>query len=172
MNFLDLAKKRYSVRKFDTRTVEQEKVNLILEAGKVAPTANNYQPQRIYILSSKKSLYKLESCTPYHFHAPLAFLICFDNSKSWKRTFDNTDMGLVDASIVITHMMLQITNLGLGTTWVAHFDPQKIKSMYSLPNNIVPVAILPVGYPAESSKPHSNHNKRLELSQTIFYDND
>ena len=74
MDFLQLVKDRYSVRKFSDRKVEQEKLDLILEAGRVAPTAVNYQPQRILVLSSEENLAKLKSCTIYHFHAPMALL--------------------------------------------------------------------------------------------------
>ncbi len=169
MDFLELAKTRYSVRKFSNKKVEQEKIDLILEAGRVAPTAVNYQPQRILVLDSEENLNKLKACTPYHFHAPLALLICYDNTVSWKRKYDDKDMGEVDASIVATHMMLAITSAGLGSTWVGHFDPQAIIAAFALPENILPVVLLPVGYPEQTAVPHLNHSKRLDLSQTVFY---
>ncbi|WP_028857677.1 nitroreductase family protein [Psychrilyobacter atlanticus] len=170
MDFLELAKKRYSVRKFRDKKVEKEKIDLILEAGRLAPTAVNYQPQRILVLESDESLEKLKECSKYHFDAPLAILVCYDNTVSWKRRYDDKDMGEVDASIVATQMMLEITNLNLGTTWVGHFDPQKIRDIFSLPENIIPVALFPVGYPHEKSVPHQLHEKRLEISETVVYD--
>ncbi|MGB6129781.1 MAG: nitroreductase family protein [Psychrilyobacter sp.] len=169
MDFLQLAKERYSVRKFSNKKVEQEKINLILEAGKLAPTAVNYQPQRILVIESDDSLNKLKECTKYHFNAPLAMLICYDNTISWKRSYDNKEMGEVDASIVATQMMLEITNLNLGTTWVGHFDPQKIIEAFSLPENIIPVGLFPIGYPDENSVPHQLHEKRFEISETVIY---
>jgi len=169
MDFLELAKKRYSVRKFSDKKVEKEKIDLILEAGRVAPTAVNYQPQRILVIDSDESLEKLKECTRYHFNAPLVMLVCYDNTISWKRNYDNKDMGEVDAAIVATQMMLEIDNLNLGTTWVGHFDPRKIIETFSLPENIIPVALFPIGYPHEESVPHQLHEKRLEISETVIY---
>ncbi|SHK13653.1 nitroreductase family protein [Desulforamulus aeronauticus] len=169
MDFLELAKQRYSVRKFTHKKVEQEKVDLILEAGRVAPTAVNYQPQRILVLDSEDSLNKMRDCTPYRFHETLAILICYDQTVSWKRKYDGKDSGDIDASIVATHMMLEATNLGLGSTWVGHFDPTAIREKFALPESIVPVAILLLGYPHEEATPHAFHNARFEKSKTVFY---
>lgn len=169
MEFIDLLKKRYSVRKFAQKKVEPEKIENILEAGRLAPTAVNFQPQRIFVLESDESLAKLKECTRFHFDAPLAFLICYDNSVSWKRSYDNKDMGEVDASIVATHMMLEIANLGLGTTWVGHFDPQAVIEKFVLPENIVPVAIFPTGYPAPDAEPNVRHGERLNLTETVKF---
>ena len=170
MNFLQLAKERYSVRKFSDKKVEKEKLDLILEAGRVAPTAVNYQPQRILVLDNEDNLAKLKLCTPYHFYAPLALLICYDSTSSWKRPYDNEDMGVVDASIVTTHMMLQAAELGLGSTWVGHFDPDAMKKSFELPEYLVPVALLPIGYPRSDSAPHPKlHNNRYDIKETVFF---
>ncbi|KNF09093.1 nitroreductase [Gottschalkia purinilytica] len=169
MDFLELVKDRYSVRKFCSKKVEKEKLDLILEAGRVAPTAVNYQPQRILVLDTEDSLSKLRDCTPYHFDAPLALLICYDNTISWKRSYDGKDMGDVDVSIVTTHMMLEVANLGLGSTWVGHFDPKKMSETFELPENIIPVALLPIGYPDETSVPHIYHDKRFDIGVTVSY---
>lgn len=170
MDFLELAKQRYSVRKFTNQRVEEEKINLILEAGRVAPTAVNYQPQRILLIESEEKLEKLKNCTPYHFNAPIAILVCYDKNTSWKRSFDGKDMGEVDASIVATQMMLEVENIGLGTTWVGHFDPKLIIDAFDIPDNIIPVGLFPVGYPSENSTPHQLHSSRLDLSETVFKD--
>ncbi|MFA9378960.1 MAG: nitroreductase family protein [Lachnotalea sp.] len=169
MDFINLAQKRYSVRKFMKKKVEKEKVDLILEAGRIAPTAVNYQPQRILVFNTEDSLNQLNNCTPYLFQAPLAMLICYDNTVSWNRSFDGYNMGTVDASIVATHMMLEVANLELGCTWVGHFDIQKIISTFKLPENIIPVVLLPMGYPDETSTPNPNHDKRLDIGETVFY---
>lgn len=168
MNFTQLAKDRFSVRKFSDRGVEKETLLQILEAGRVAPTAVNYQPQRILILDSKENLEKLKECTPYHFHAPMALLVCYDTTASWKRSYDQEDMGPVDASIVTTQMMLKAAELGLGTTWVGHFDPAAIRTAFDIPEELIPVALLPLGYPREDCVPHPLHEKRFDLSHTVF----
>lgn len=106
-DFKALATERYSVRKFDTKPVEQEKVNIILEAARLAPTAHNYQPQRLLVLNTADSLNKLKDCTNGHFNAPLAIIVCYDNQVSWKREYDDADLGTVDASIVGSHIMFK-----------------------------------------------------------------
>lgn len=169
MNFSQLAKERYSVRKFSDRKIEPDTLKLILEAGQAAPTAVNYQPQRILVLDSVENLAKLKECTPYHFHAPMALLICYDTAVSWKRSYDKEDMGPVDASIVTAQMMLQAAELGLGTTWVGHFDPAAIRESFHIPEAYIPVALLPLGYPGEDSVPHPFHEKRYDLDHTVFY---
>ncbi len=169
MDFLDLAKERYSVRKFTDKKVEKEKLDKILEAGRVAPTAVNFQPQRVLVIDDTKALEKLKSATPYHFNAPLAVLVCYDTSASWKRSYDNMDHGSVDASIVSTFMSLKIHSLGLGTTIVAHFDPKIISEVFELPEYLVPVILLPIGYPSDESTPHPFHSAILDEKDTVFY---
>jgi nitroreductase len=169
VDFLELAKERYSVRKFDSRQIEEEKVNLILEAGRIAPTAVNYQPQRILALQAKEEMQKLEACTPYHFGQTLALLVCYDKTVSWKRKFDNKDSGEVDASIVATHMMLEAENLGIGSTWVGHFNPQALRESFAIPENLEPVLLLMLGYPSEDAEPNPLHFKRFDKAQTVFF---
>lgn len=169
MDFLQLVKERYSVRKFSDRKVEKEKLDMILEAGRVAPTAVNYQPQRILVIDSNESLEILKACTPYHFHAPMALLVCYDRSVSWKRSFDQEDMGAVDASIVTTQMMLEASSLGLGTTWVGHFDPEILRTAFQIPDFLIPVALLPLGYPREDCVPHPFHEKRFDMEHSVFF---
>ena len=170
MNFSVLAKERYAVRKFIDQIVEKEKLDLILEAGSVAPTAVNYQPQRILVIEAEESVAKLKSCTPYHFSAPLALLVCYDSTVSWKRSHDKKEMGEVDASIVATQMMLQAHELGLGSTWVGHFNPDIIRESFEIPEYLVPVVLLPIGYPSSDSVPHPKmHYNRYDINHTDFF---
>ena len=169
MDFLQLAKERYSVRKFSDKKLEKEKLDLILEAGRIAPTAANYQPQRILVIESEENLNKVKSCTSSHFNAPLILLICYDSNTCWTRK-DGKTMGEVDASIVTTQMMLEAAELGLGSTWVGAFSAEAIIEQFKIPENLVPVALLPIGYPAEDSVPSTNHNKRYDMSKTVFYE--
>ncbi|GAE01364.1 nitroreductase [Clostridium botulinum B str. Osaka05] len=117
MDFINLAKERYSVRNFDAKKIEQEKLDLILKAGQLAPTAVNYQPQRILVIESNEALEKLKTCTIYHFNAPMALLICADKDEAWKRSYDGKSHTDIDGSIVATHMMLQKL---LNLAWVQH----------------------------------------------------
>lgn len=172
MSFIELAKDRYSVRKFSNMPVEQEKLNLILEAGQIAPTAHNNQPQRILVLNTPEEMEKLAKCCPFRFQQTLALLICYDKETSWKRTeYDNADSGDIDMGIVGTHMMLQAQELGIGSTWVMHFDAEAARKEFQIPQALVPAAILMMGYPREDAKPSRLHNDRFELSKTVFYHN-
>ena len=116
MDFLELVKQRYSCRSFSQKEVEKEKIDLILEAGRLAPTGRNFQPQKILILTEKEEREKLSACTAYGWGAPIIMIVCYDKEVSWKRKQDGAEGGEVDASIVTTHMMLEVQNLGLGTT--------------------------------------------------------
>lgn len=169
MTFLELAVKRYSVRKFSNVPVETEKLNKILEAGRIAPTACNNQPQSVLVLISPEALDKLKKCTPCHFDAPAALIVCYDKNTSWKRHFDKKDHGDIDASIVCAHMMLAAADSGLGTTWVCHFDPEAVVREFSLPDNIVPSSILPLGYAADDAEPAPWHAQRKPSGDTIRY---
>ena len=170
MSFLQLAKEqRFSVRKLKSQSVEKEKLDLILEAGHIAPTACNYQPQRILVIENSDALEKLKQCTPCHFDAPVALMVCYDKTTCWKNKTNGTIGGDVDASIVTTQMMLEVAELGLGTTWVGAFDHQKARELFDIPGYLVPVALLPIGYPADDVKPHPWHYNRFDIDHTVFY---
>ena len=169
MDFLSLAKERYSCRSFFKKKVEKEKIEKILEAGRVAPTAVNFQPQRILVLDDEEKLSKLNECTKYGWGAPIVMVICYDKTISWKRQYDNKDEGIIDASIVATHMMLEIQDLGLGTTWIGSFDPEKVREIYKIPENLEIISLMPVGYPAEDAKPSSSHEKRNSMEEMVCW---
>lgn len=171
MDFLELAKNRYSCRSFSQRKVEQEKIDKILKVAQVAPTACNLQPQRILILTDEEKLKKLSEGTRFGWNAPVIMIICYDKNISWKRKYDGNDEGYTDASIITTHMMLEAFDLGLGTTWIGAFNPEKIREAYNIPENFEIVSILPIGYPSEDSKPSAMHFQRESLDKTVFYNN-
>ena len=170
MSFSKLSAERYSVRKFMDKLVEKNMILSVLEAGRIAPTAANRQPQRILVITSPEGLAKVDACTIYRFEAPVVFLICYDNAVCWRRPFDKVDSGQIDSSIVTTQMMLQATDIGLGTTWVMNFDPEKMRSLFCIPDNIIPVTMLVMGYPAEDAAPAARHYEKKELSKIVIYD--
>jgi len=160
MNFDDIIKNRYSVRKYKDKIVENELVNQILESGRLAPTAGCENPVIVYHLSEDQII-KLKEATKYTFRAKNMLLICYDSTISYKRIEDGLDLGIQDASIITTHMMLKITELKLGSCWVGEFNENKVKEIFNLENNIIPVAFLPFGYISENSTPSKLHyNKR------------
>ncbi len=167
--FLELAKNRFSLRKFSDKKVEKEKIDYILAAMQAAPTAVNFQPQRILVLTDEKELEKVSKCTKFAFNPPLNFLVCYDKETSWTRGNDGHDEGEIDAAIVATHMMLAAKSIGLGTTWVGSFNPKDVKEQFNLPENYVPVAFLPTGYPSDDAEPAAAHSSRKDLNETVFY---
>lgn len=169
MDFLKLAEERYSVRKFKSEPIKKEELDKIIRAGHVAPTACNYQPQRVMVISSPEALNKLKECTRCHFDAPCALLVCYNKDECWTRKYDGENSGFVDASIVTTHMMMEASALGIGSTWVMHFNPMKMVEAFSIPENIVPVALLVMGYPADDAAPIEMHSKYRPLDEVVSY---
>lgn len=156
MDFMELAADRYSVRSFSDRPVEQEKINNILKAAQLAPTAVNFQPQMIYVLKSEEAMAKINRLCRCIYGAPMVFLICSDESKTWKsHTERGYSSGEMDCSIVCTHMMLEAWEQGIGSVWVRLFDVKAVAKAFGLPANIKPVCLLPVGYATEDSVPYA-----------------
>ena len=169
MDFLKLAAERYSVRSFNGKPLEKEVIDKILEAARIAPTGCNYQPQRILVINTEEALAKLKDCTRCHFDAPCAMLICYNKDECWTRPYDGSRSGIVDASIVTTHMMLQAWELGVGSTWVMHFNPFKMREEFAVPENVEPVALLVMGYPADNAVPNERHTVYRPDEETVFY---
>ena len=166
-DFIELATKRYSVRDFAPTAIEEEKINLILRAAQVAPTAVNYQPQKLYLVKSPEAMARLQGIRPM-FGAPAAVIVCYDDALSWKNPRNNShDGGEVDAAIVTTHMMLQAWELGIGSCWIGAFNPAELKSAFGIPVTEHPVAILALGYPSENCQPSDRHEKYRELSEMV-----
>lgn len=168
--FLEFAQERYSVRKYKTDTVEQEKIDKILQAALLAPTACNYQPQKIYAVVSEEKRAALAEVTPCTFHAPVVFVVGYDADRSAKGMIcEGHDFGDTDAAIVCTHMMLEAAELGLGTCWVGYFNEAKVKQALGIPENIRVRDLLPTGYPADDSIPGPMHQKSRELSDVAEF---
>lgn len=170
MDFLELAKRRYSVRSYQPKQVEEEKLKRILEAGRVAPTGANRQPHRLIVVREAAGLEKLKKAANL-FGAPLAIIVCADHNISWKRNFDGKDVADIDAAIVTDHMMLEATELALGTLWVCHFNPEVLKKEFNLPVNIEPINILGVGYADGAAASPNRHDRlRLPLEDFVYYE--
>ncbi len=169
MDFEKLCRERYSLRKFSDKPLEKEKLDLILEAGHNAPTAKNYQPQRIFVANTPETAAKADQCTDCHYHAPVILIVSYDPKVSWKQEHGSQDYGAVDATIAVTQMMLQATDLGVGNIFIGLFDPNKIHEAFPETKGTVPIAVLFLGYPAEGAKPAHLHNERIPLSDMVKY---
>ena len=170
MYYLTLAADRYSVRKFENKHLEKEIIDKILSAGHVAPTGCNYQPQRILVINTDESIEKLKKCTKCHFNAPTAMLICYNKDESWVRKYDGALSAPVDASIVTTHMMLMAHSIGVGSTWVMHFDPFAMREEFNIPQNYEPTALLVMGYPADDAEPLNLHSEFRPIEEVVSYE--
>ena len=169
MDFLSLAKKRYACRKYTAQKVEQAKLDTILEAGRVAPTGANRQPQRLIVVRSEEGMARLARCTR-DFGAPCAIIVCADTGQAWERKYDGKVIGDIDASIVTDHMMLAATDLSLGSVWICRFDPTVIREEFGLPETLIPVNILAVGHPAgELKSPDRHATERIPTSELVIH---
>lgn len=170
MEFDVLIKERYSVRKYAEKLIEPEKLQAVLEAGMLAPTGVNAQPQRIYVLSSEEAIAKIRSLTKMAFNAPTVLLITLCKDEQWVNPLEEGyAAGVQDVSIVASHMMLKAADIGLGTCWVNYFAPSKVKEAFSVPENEEVILLMPIGYPAENSHPSSKHLASKRVEDVITY---
>ena len=170
---LDTVEKRMEKAQRNARVMgkeEQKKSAVIMSAlEKIKPLLENGEGARKADLTDDEKLSKLGECTPYVWGAPVVMIICYDKNVAWKRSQDGADGGIIDASIVTTHMMLEVANLGLGATWVGSFDPIKVHEVYNVPENYEIAAFLPVGYPSEEAHPSRLHDSRKPVEEIAFY---
>ena len=171
MEFLELAKERFSCRKFSSKPVENEKLEKILDAAIIAPTAKNVQPFKIWVLKSAEALEKLKSTTPFPWLKEVPVILAFGGTTegAFVRPSDNRNFEDVDAAIVATHAMLEIQSLGLGSTWIGFFDVPKMKEFFPEMKDYDFVALLPVGYPADDAEPAERHFIRKNKSEIVKY---
>ena len=170
MSFLELAKKRYSVRSYTPQKVEEEKLDKILQAAHAAPTAANLQPVRLIAVQSKEGLEKIGKAANIY-GAPLAVIVCADHNKAWVRPFDKKQTADIDASILTDHMMLEAAELGLGSVWVCYFKPDIIKKEFELPGNLEPINILAIGYSNEEAADPERHSQtRIPIKEMVSYE--
>ena len=171
MDFLKLAKLRYSSRKYKETNIEDEKLKYVLDAGRIAPSANNTQPW-IFIVVKDKNRDKLRDC--YHREwfnsAPVYIVICGNHEQSWKRAADGKDHCDIDIAIATDHITLAATQKDLATCWVCNFDKQKVVDLLKIPNHIEPIAILSLGYPDDESNENRHETKRNTLTDIVYYE--
>lgn len=169
MEFYDLLRKRYAARQYSEQKVESSKLAEILEAARIAPTAKNLQPFKIIVCDNEESLGKLSKAANIY-KAPLALLVCGDMEKAWHREWDGKLSQDIDTAIITTHMMLEATNQGLDSVWVCNFKPDILKEEFSLPDNLVPVHILVLGY-AQGERPSLSRFKerRKAMAELVSY---
>lgn len=167
MEFDKVIRERFSVRKFKSDSVSDDLINKILEAGNVAPTAKNNQPQKIYVVKSKEGLEKIDKASPCRYNAPVCLIVASDKSIAWSK--ENYSTYEMDACIVATHMMLEATNVGVDNIWIEMFDKDILRREFNISENIEPICLIPLGYRDDSCAPSPMHNNRKDLSEIVEY---
>jgi len=167
MEFGDLIRKRYSVRSYQSRPVEDEKLKAVLDAARLAPTAVNKQPFRLIVVKTegRKEELKRVYHADWFSQAPLVICACTVKSESWTRR-DGRNYVEVDTTIAMDHLILQATALGLGTCWIAAFDADAAREVLKIPEDVEPLLFTPLGYPADELGDKS----RKELDELVYYE--
>ncbi|MBR6557864.1 MAG: nitroreductase family protein [Clostridia bacterium] len=168
MEFFNLIKERYSVREYKDKEIPVELLEKVLDAGRIAPTARNCQPVRILVAKSKEVMAKMNELTPCVYGAPIVLIICSDTNESSGQP-NGRSFAEADASIAATHIMLAAADVGLGTVWVGRFDQDEVRKALSFPDELMPFALMPIGYPADTSVPNPRHTDNKELSEIVKY---
>ena len=169
MDFRNVVKNRYSCKKYSDRKVESEKLQAILEAGRLAPTAKNLQEQRVYVVTGEETLSKIDSVTPCRYGAPVVLVVAFDKNNVFTYPGGKYDSGAEDAAIVATHMLLAAADQGVDSCWVNFMDPDRLAQVLGLPDSEKILMLLDLGYAAEGAGPLPNHASRKPLSETVRY---
>jgi len=167
MLFSELIRNRYSVRRYKPTPVEQEKLNYVLEAMRLAPSALNNQPVRFIVLSTKGKKATIDKIFDQDWvsTAPYIIFACAVPSEGWVRS-DGLDYTYIDVAIAMDHLILAATDVGLGTCWIASFNAQAVKEFLNLPNGINPVLATPLGY-SDTTPPQK---ERKPLSDLVKYE--
>jgi len=167
MEFLELAKKRYSVRAYKSDPVEDDKLQKVLEAARLAPTACNLQPFQFIVINTKgreAELRRIYSCS-WFVQAPIVICVCGIPSQSWVRQ-DGKNYCDVDVTIAMDHLILAAADLGLGTCWIGAFNPDAARAVLSLPDDVEPIAFTPLGYPDDQP----GYKSRKSIDKLIRYE--
>ena len=170
MDFMTLAKNRFSVRNYSEKQIEKEKLDKILEAAHIAPTAKNQQSPRIYVIQSEEGIEKIRLLTRCAYNAPTVMIIAYEESEQYFNEMEEKiSSGQQDASIVATHMMLEAADLGVGSVWVDVFPNKKTAEAFNLPKSVKPVCLMPMGYAAEGAKPAPMHESYRPLEEMVKF---
>ena len=169
MEFKEVIKNRYSCKKFSGRQVEKEKIDAILEAGRLAPTAKNLQEQHVYVIRSEEGLAKIDTVSPCRYQAPTVLVVAFDKNNVFTYPGGKRDSGAEDATIVAIHMILAAADEGVDSCWVNFLDPDVLAKTLGLPENEEVLMVMDLGYAEEGAGPLPNHASRKELDETVTF---
>ena len=165
--FMRILESRYSCHSFSNSPVSDSKLEMILEAGRMAPSAKNLQPTRIWVVKSEDALSRLRTVHPCY-GAPVVLIVGCRNEEAWVRESDGVNAAKTDASIVLTHLMLTATDAGLANMWIWDFDPKKVREVLPETREHGIYALLAIGYPAKGEgDPTDLHSVRKPLEEMV-----
>ncbi len=167
MEFSDLIQKRYSVRSYQSKTVEEDKLEEVLNAARLAPTAHNFQPFKLIVIKTRGNEENLKRIYERDFfiQAPIVICACTLFDKGWTRD-DGKNYAEVDTTIAMDHLILAATNLGLGTCWIGKFDLKAAREVLNVPENVLPLVFTPLGYPDDEPRV----KQRKNMDEIVCYD--
>lgn len=162
MEFFDVIKERYSMRGFTDQEVEKEKLDKVLEAARLAPTGVNFQPFKVYVIGTKNNKEVLSEIygAEWFVEAPYVLCVVANKDAAWTRPWDGKNIADIDATIVMDHIILAATDLGLGTCYIAAFKADIAKEFLELEDNWEPVLFTPLGY--GNAEPRDTPRKPIE----------
>jgi nitroreductase len=168
MSFLEIAKKRYSCRKYRNEKVEEEKIEQLLEAARIAPSAKNLQPWHFVVIQDPQHLQEIKSCyySEWINSAPMIIVACGDHKGAWYRA-DGKNHADIDIAIAVDHLTLAAADMGLATCWVCKFDVIKCANILQLPEGVEPITMIPVGYPLDQVDTERYKFKRRKLQDIV-----
>lgn len=166
MSFYELARSRYSVRKYRDLPVEESAIKTVITAAAIAPSASNKQPWVFIVIRDEQSRFSFRKVYQKEWleSAPVLIAACCDHERSWKR-IDGKDYGEIDVAVSLDHLTLAAAELGLGTCWIGNFDVEVARKLLKLPDSVEPVALTPLGYPDDSTAPDK---KRKTIDEIVF----
>lgn len=173
MTFLDLVRRRYSVRSYRPDPVPDDMLAAVLEAGRLAPTAANRQPIRILVVHTAGREAELRRIydRDWFVEAPLILCVAAVPGEAWRRTmYDGRSHADVDATIVMDHVVLAAADAGLGTCWIAAFDPAAAREVLGIPPEGEPMLFTPLGFPAADAAPSARHAERRPLEEIVRFE--
>jgi nitroreductase len=168
MEVLQLMKQRCSVRKFEERPIEEDKLRYVLEAARVAPSACNFQPWRLIVVQDPDLIARLGPDWVPESNAPVLIVACGDHQQAWRRR-DGKDHCDMDIAIAVDHMTLAAAEVGLGSCWICSFDAFQCAVALELPDHLEPAVLLPLGYPVETKNAARHDVERKALDQVVTW---
>lgn len=165
--FMRILSSRYSCHAFNNYPVSESKLEMILEAGRLAPSAKNLQPTRIWVVKSEEALARLRKVHPCY-NAPVVLIVGCRNEEAWTRESDGVNAGKTDAAIVLAHLMLTATDAGLANMWIWDFNPSKIREVLPETKEHGIYGLLAIGHPASGAgAPTDLHSERKTIEQMV-----